>query len=82
MDVINDTERDMDTDARPILYGVADYAEIRKANAWFVDGRMWNVPGPNGLGGGMENFGGGGRASGDYARVTCKPTRTVSPGCI
>ena len=22
---------------RPILYGVADYAEIRKANAWFVD---------------------------------------------
>ena len=24
-------------DTRPILYGVADYAEIRKANAWFVD---------------------------------------------
>ena len=24
-------------DSRPILYGVADYAEIRKANAWFVD---------------------------------------------
>ena len=22
---------------RPILYGVSDYAEIRKANAWFVD---------------------------------------------
>ena len=22
---------------RPILYGVADYAEIRKANAWFGD---------------------------------------------
>ena len=22
---------------RPILYGVADYAEIRKSNAWFVD---------------------------------------------
>ena len=22
---------------RPILYGVADYAEIRKANAWFID---------------------------------------------
>ena len=22
---------------RPILYGVADYAEIRRANAWFVD---------------------------------------------
>jgi len=22
---------------RPILYGVADYAEMRKANAWFVD---------------------------------------------
>ena len=22
---------------RPILYGVADYAQIRKANAWFVD---------------------------------------------
>ena len=22
---------------RPILYGVADYAEIRKANAWFLD---------------------------------------------
>ena len=22
---------------RPILYGVADYAEIRKANSWFVD---------------------------------------------
>ena len=22
---------------RPILYGVADYAELRKANAWFVD---------------------------------------------
>ena len=27
----------MDTETRPILYGVADYAEIRKANAWFVD---------------------------------------------
>ena len=24
-------------EARPILYGVADYAEIRKANAWFID---------------------------------------------
>ena len=24
-------------DARPILYGVSDYAEIRKADAWFVD---------------------------------------------
>ena len=24
-------------DTRPILYGVADYAEIRKANAWFID---------------------------------------------
>ena len=24
-------------DTRPILYGVADYAELRKANAWFVD---------------------------------------------
>ena len=23
--------------ARPILYGVADYAQIRKKNAWFVD---------------------------------------------
>ena len=22
---------------RPILYGVSDYAEFRKANAWFVD---------------------------------------------
>ena len=22
---------------RPILYGVSDYAEIRKANAWFID---------------------------------------------
>ena len=22
---------------RPILYGVADYAELRKANAWFID---------------------------------------------
>ena len=22
---------------RPILYGVADYAQIRKKNAWFVD---------------------------------------------
>ena len=22
---------------RPILYGVSDYAEMRKANAWFVD---------------------------------------------
>ena len=33
MDVISDTERDMDTELRPILYGVADYAEIRKANA-------------------------------------------------
>ena len=22
---------------RPILYGVSDYAEIRRANAWFVD---------------------------------------------
>ncbi len=33
----SDTERDVDTETRPILYGVADYAEIRKANAWFVD---------------------------------------------
>jgi hypothetical protein len=24
-------------ETRPILYGVADYAEMRKANAWFVD---------------------------------------------
>ena len=24
-------------ETRPILYGVADYAELRKANAWFVD---------------------------------------------
>ena len=24
-------------DTRPILYGVADYAQIRKKNAWFVD---------------------------------------------
>ena len=24
-------------ETRPILYGVADYAEIRKANAWFID---------------------------------------------
>ena len=22
---------------RPILYGVSDYAQIRKKNAWFVD---------------------------------------------
>ena len=22
---------------RPILYGVADYAEMRRANAWFID---------------------------------------------
>ena len=22
---------------RPILYGVADYAEIHEANAWFID---------------------------------------------
>ena len=22
---------------RPILYGVADYVMIRKANAWFID---------------------------------------------
>ena len=22
---------------RPILYGVADYAEIRRAGAWFLD---------------------------------------------
>ena len=22
---------------RPILYGVVDYAQIRKKNAWFVD---------------------------------------------
>ena len=27
----------MDTETRPILYGVADYAEIRKSKAWFVD---------------------------------------------
>ena len=27
----------MTNDTRPILYGVADYAEIRRANAWFVD---------------------------------------------
>ena len=25
-------------ETRPILYGVADYAEIRRANAWFVGG--------------------------------------------
>ncbi len=37
MDAASDPERDMDTETRPILYGVADYAEIRKANAWFVD---------------------------------------------
>ena len=24
-------------DTRPILYGVADYAQIRKKTAWFVD---------------------------------------------
>ena len=24
-------------ETRPILYGVADYVEIRKANAWFID---------------------------------------------
>ena len=24
-------------DIRPILYGVSDYAQIRKKNAWFVD---------------------------------------------
>ena len=24
-------------ETRPIPYGVADYAEIRKANAWFID---------------------------------------------
>jgi len=24
-------------ETRPILYGVADYAEIRRANAWFID---------------------------------------------
>ena len=24
-------------DTKPILYGVADYARIRKENAWFVD---------------------------------------------
>ncbi len=23
---------------RPILYGVADFAEFRRANAWFIDG--------------------------------------------
>ena len=27
----------MDTETRPILYGVADYADIRRANAWFID---------------------------------------------
>ena len=30
--IISDVEK-----TRPILYGVADYAEIRKANAWFID---------------------------------------------
>ncbi len=24
-------------DIHPILYGVSDYAELRKANVWFVD---------------------------------------------
>ena len=28
---------------RPILYGVADYAELRKANAWFIDRTAKNV---------------------------------------
>ena len=37
MDAASDPERDMDKETRPILYGVADYAEIRKANAWFID---------------------------------------------
>lgn len=36
-------------------------------------GRMWAAPGANGLGGGKENFGGGGRASGDYAPTTPEP---------
>ena len=27
----------METIIRPILYGVSDYAEIRRANAWFID---------------------------------------------
>ena len=37
MNAASDMERDMDTETRPILYGVADYAELRKANAWFID---------------------------------------------
>ena len=24
-------------ETRPILYGVADYAQLRKKNAWFID---------------------------------------------
>ena len=34
VEAMNDTRKD---EPRPILYGVSDYAEIRKANAWFVD---------------------------------------------
>ncbi len=29
---------------RPILYGVADYAQIRKKNAWFVDRTAKMIP--------------------------------------
>ena len=42
-------------------------------------GRMWNVPGPNGLGGGKENYGGGGRASADYTVTT---PQTGGPGIV
>ena len=34
MDAASDTERDMDPENRPILYGVADYAQIRWKNAF------------------------------------------------
>ncbi len=37
VEAASDSGRDMDTEASPILYGVADYAEIREANAWFID---------------------------------------------
>ncbi len=32
-------------DIRPILYGVSDYAQIRKKNAWFVDNLKKTVAG-------------------------------------
>lgn len=42
-------------------------------------GRGYNSPGANGLGGGCENYGGGGRAAGDYTKTS---PETGGPGVV